>query len=266
MTTTTSFESLIVYIIAVGGQPRNILLPLQAKAALPGSEVVVIDAITPSNIPPSELLNLIEDSSALLGRRIGEREIAVMLSHRKCYASFQNSGKKYLLVLEDDVLINSSNIEKLDILNILETRKATVVTLYSPKWSIWKKTNLGLEAKIPPAYAAAYFINKECTQLALSHKALGLADWPPWSMKTNFFYRNYFAISCLQNESFLEKGRLYDKKFKLKYALFKSLHGEIKRSWQVRFIVIYPLKWKLYKLMRIFLSLRSSNERIESWF
>ena len=170
------------------------------------------------------------------------------------------------MVLEDDVLINDKNIEGSDILKLLEMKKAAVISLYSPSWSIWRITKLGLEAKAPPAYAAAYFINRQGTQLALSYKALGLADWPPWSIKTKFFYRSCLAVTCLQNESFLEEVRRHDKQVKLKYALFKSLPCEIKRSWQVRFIVIYPLRWKLYKFIRILLSLRSSNERIESWF
>ena len=255
----------MVCIIAVRGMARNEELPFQVKEALPQSRVIVVEAVTPANIPPNDLAHLVTDSSKLLGRRIGDSEIAVMLSHRKSYECFEYSDSKYLLVLEDDVLINEKNYDELDLLNLLETQKPTVVSLYSPSWSIWRITKLGLQAKAPPAYAAAYFINRAGTRLALAYKPLGLADWPPWSIKTRFFYRNYFKIGCLQNESFLEDERRGDKKVKMKNVLFKTLPSDIERSWQFRFVIVYPLKWKLYKLIRLFASLKSTNDRIESW-
>jgi len=266
VTTSTNFDSLLVYIIAVGGKPRNAQLLIQAKEVLLGSQVEVVNAITPDDIPEIELAKLVENSTQLHGRQIGAREIAVMLSHRKCYRFFQNSDKKYLLVLEDDVILEKAKIGNLDIFNILDLKVPSVVSLYSPKWSIWKKTDLGLEAKIPPAYAAAYFLNRECAQLALSQKPVGLADWPPWSSKVKFFYRNDFTVSCIQNDSYLEMNRLNDKQVKLKYLLFKKLDSELKKSWQVRYIIIYPLKWKIRKFAKCLLTLKTSDTMIESWF
>ena len=260
----SNFEDLMVCIIAVGGQPRNSRLPLQAKNALIDSEIVVIDAITPTIIQPKELMSLIHTSSKLLGRRIGAQEIAVMLSHRKCYEIFQHSSKKYLFVLEDDVEINSKYIDSIDVLNLLCTNKSTVVSLYSPKWSVWEHTRLGLRAKIPPAYAAAYFMNIESIELALSYKPVGLADWPPWAIKTRFYLKTYLDITCLEDNSLLEKNRIYDKKFKVKQVLFKKSGTTIYKNWQIRYIIVYPLVWKCYKLMRFVLTLKLNNNKIIS--
>jgi GR25 family glycosyltransferase involved in LPS biosynthesis len=255
----------MVCIIAIGGEPRNSRLPMQVKAALPDSDVFLIDAITPSLISTSELLNLVDKSSTLLGRKIGEREIAVMLSHRKCYDFFQESENEYLLVLEDDVVLNNALVKCSDIVNLMQRQKPIIISLYSPKWSIWKRTHFGLQAKIPPAYAAAYFINKESIRLALASNPLGLADWPPWAIKIRFYLRDYFSIECLENNSFLENSRIYNKKNKMKYVLLKSLKNDMKKSWQIRYIIIYPLKWKIYKFMRFIFSSKSGDKRIESW-
>ena len=261
----TSFEDLMVCIIAVNGRPRNSRLLKHAKYALMKSEVVVINAITPTKLHPKELSNLINASSKLIGRRIGEQEIAVMLSHRKCYEFFQQSSKKYLLVLEDDVVINDLYVDIVDVLNLLQTPGPTVVSLYSPKWSIWKHTNLGLQAKIPPAYAAAYFINTESIDIALSSKTLGLADWPPWAIKTRFYLRNYFAITCPENNSFIEKNRAYDKNYKIKRALLKKPGNGIYKNWQIRYIIAYPLTWKFHKLMRLVFTFKLNDKKIVSW-
>ena len=255
----------MVCIIAVGGMPRNSLLTMQVKAALPDSDVFVIDAITPSLISTSELSILVEKSSTLLGRKIGKQEIAVMLSHRKCYEFFQESESGYLLVLEDDVVLNNAYFDCSDILNLLQRQKPIIISLYSPKWSIWKRTHSGLQAKIPPAYAAAYFINKESIRLALEANPLGLADWPPWAIKIKFYLRDYFSIGCLENNSFLENRRIYNKKNKMKHVLLKSLKSDIRKCWQIRYIIIYPLQWKIYKFMRFILSSKSDDTRIESW-
>lgn len=261
----TNFENFMVCIIAVGRQPRNSRLPMQAKSALTNSEVVVIDAITPPLLNPKELSNLITTSSKLLGRRIGELEIAVMLSHRRCYEFFQQSSKKYLLVLEDDVEINNLHIDSVDVLNLLQSRRPIVISLYSPKWSVWKHTSLGLRAKIPPAYAAAYFMNIESTKLALSNDPLGLADWPPWAIKTRFYLRNYFSITTLENNSFLEKERVYDKKYKIKRILLGKSRNSISKNWQIRYIIVYPLIWKFYRLMRMVFRFKLNDKKIVSW-
>ncbi len=214
MSHVSSRQALMVCIIAVGGEPRNTRLPMQVKAALPDSDVFVLDAITPSLISTSVLSNMLEKSSTLLGRKIGEREIAVMLSHRKCYELFQGSESEYLLVLEDDVVLNNAHFDFSDIVSLLQRRKPVIVTLYSPKWSIWKRTHSGLKAKIPPAYAAAYFINEESVRLALASNPLGIADWSPWAIKIRFYLRDYFSIGCLENNSFLENSRIHNKKIR----------------------------------------------------
>ena len=264
--TKQNFESILICVIAVNGTPRNNKLIKSIKKIFSNAEICVVDAVTPAMIPPRQLVKQKMESTHLLGRPVSAIEIAVMLSHRKCYEIFSRSEKRFALILEDDVVINNFEGSLEDILNKLDSSRPIIVTLYSPMWSVWKKTAYGLRAKYPPPYAAAYFINQRAVEVALDCNPVGIADWPTWASKIIFFLSNSFLLSTLENTSYLEKIRVRDKKNKLnKFYLLVNLSYKDIVS-QVKYLFVYPLTWKVHKLYRYLSSGDSSNNRIESRF
>lgn len=255
------FQSLIICVIAVDDHPRSGTLVKSITENFPTSQILMVNAITPDKLSQDYLADLKEQSANLLGRNVGSKEIAVLLSHRKCYEIFLNSSKKYLLVLEDDVVLNSNVFDLLSITKRLNMRKPCVVSLYSPSWSIWKKNRNGIRAKFPPACAAAYFMNVHAAHLAVSNNPIGIADWPPWAQSVDFYLENFLDVHLLQEQSFLEDQRILDKGIRFRKVLFKPTPAGIKKIWQIRYILIYPFYWKFHKTIRKYLFRSNSNSR-----
>ena len=231
----------------------------------PESEVLVVAAITPKEID-SEALDLQKrQSSHLIGRQVGEREISVMLSHRKCYESFLRSNKEILFVLEDDIVIEDDALSEKIVFEKVNREVPTIISLYSPFWSVWVKRKRTLKAKFPPAFAAAYLINKSAVRWALSFEPVGIADWPPWALDVNFYLQEFAGLFCGERSSYLAESRFLDKEKKMKKVLFKKPMFEIKKSWQIKYIIIYPLLWKIYVNCRFFSKSKFLNSRVITW-
>ena len=246
----TFLKSLVICVIAVDESPRSKNLLEDISQIFPSSDIRLVKAITPHDMEENLLENLKEQSAILLGRIIGSKEIAVLMSHRKCYETFLSLNQKYLLVLEDDVILQSRLFDPKVISNHLNRQKPTILSLYSPLWSIWKKSRAGVRAKFPPACAAAYYINVQAAKLAVNTYPIGIADWPPWAHSVDFFLEKFLDVTLIDGKSFLQEQRELDKGFRSRRVVFKRTPQTIRKIWQVRYIIIYPLYWKLYKILR----------------
>jgi GR25 family glycosyltransferase involved in LPS biosynthesis len=241
-------EKIGIFVISVADKIRNPNLVNQALGFWPGAKVELISALTPKSINPVLMRFLQEESSALLGRGITDFEIAVAQSHRKCYKVAIDKGYSKVLILEDDVKISHSvTISKTD-LEMLNKRQNIIISLYAPKWSLWINRKGRIRAIFPPAYAAAYLINQNGLNFALSQETLGLADWPTWSSKFKFYLTSGTQFETIDSDSYLEKSRQISKKEKNKIS-FLLIKKYKKRNFKkidfLRHQLIYPLIWKL---------------------
>jgi Glycosyltransferase family 25 (LPS biosynthesis protein) len=257
---------LLVCIIAVEGKPRNNQLFEWVKKNIPEAEALIVEAITPLSLESVDSQFLREESSRILGRNVGVVEYCVMLSHRKCYEFLLNSVKKYLLVLEDDVVMGQSELPLDEIYVKLNAKYAAVVSIYSPSWSVWKNTKNGLVAKYPPPYAAAYFLNRDTACLAMSSKALGLADWPIWALGVRFYFQDCRGVSTLENVSYLDASRERDKANRPpRYSrILRILRKPELLLWKYQ--IWFPLIWKYYSFIRLLRTSSRSTDRIITRF
>ena len=240
-------EKIAIFVISVAGKIRNPYLVKQASEFWPGANVELISAITPKSMDQELMRFLQEESSALLGRKITDFEIAVAQSHRKCYSVAIEKGYAKVLILEDDVKIsNSMTISKIDVERLNE-RRNIIISLYSPKWSLWIKRKETIRSIFPPAYAAAYLINQNGLKFASDQESLGLADWPTWSNKFRFYLTSGSQFETIDSESYLEKSRQISKKEKNKtsFLLINNKKRHFKRLDLLRHRLLYPIIWKL---------------------
>jgi hypothetical protein len=241
-------EKFGIFIISVDNKVRNPDLPKQAVKFWSEAKVELITAVTPKDISQDLLCYLSEESSALLGRRISDFEIAVAQSHRKCYEMANDMGYSKLLILEDDVHISNEFIISKTDLERLDESNNIIISLYAPIWSLWVNRKGKTAALYPPAYAAAYLINRNGINFALSHESLGLADWPTWSSKFKFYLTSGEQFDTVVTNSYLEADRQKSKIEKSRKDLLarkKYKSQNIKEVDIFKYKFLYPLLWKL---------------------
>ena len=186
------------------------------------------------------------ESSALLGRKVTEVEIAVTQSHRKCYKVALSNGYSKILVLEDDVKIPKKLTMSVIDLQRLDKKGNIIITLYAPKWSIWIKRKSKARAIFPPAYAAAYLINKNGLHHAIKNESIGLADWPTWSNKFKFYLTSGEQFDVVSSDSYLEIDRSKSKSEKNKILDKNNYNSQnIGLTDKFKNRVLFPLIWKL---------------------
>lgn len=237
-----------VFVIAIDGIPRNERLLKQLDSVFESGKVEVVEAITPDQINQSDLSRYTEFGSQILGRHISAGEIAVALSHRKCYQIAASRRALVALIFEDDVDI-SDTVKLQKTLSQYESPDLpTISTLYSPMWGIWKLLLGKHYAVIPPAYACSYLINSRAMQIALANESIGLADWPIWSEQVYFHLIKSDAINQSNAESTIEKFRQISLNQKKKYKFTFSFKVLLKLGAKTYFLhrVYYPYLWKRY--------------------
>jgi GR25 family glycosyltransferase involved in LPS biosynthesis len=235
------------HLIAVGGSPRNNALLPELSTLGFFTTVELVDAVVPTELDQETLAREKFCAETLLGRDVTPIEICITKSHEKCYKNALRKGSKLALVLEDDALIRDIKAFKLLIENIQMTQKPTIWTFYSPNWSIWKNSNQQLKSVIPPAYAVCYLINESAMQIATTRRPIGLADWPVWSNKVDFFLILNSSVKNLESNSFAETGRVKAKikKHALKSMLTPKYITKVSILNRLRYILFYPLIWKV---------------------
>jgi hypothetical protein len=239
------------YVIALGGTPRNLQLPTTLKSSSDlRKSVTVMSAVTPGDIQDSQMKELRRDGMLFLGREISPVEVAVAMSHYNCYVDAISNEYEYALIFEDDMEILDSNDLSIALSCLSDGNSPTITTFFSPYWGIWKAKNDHIRAVIPPAYAAAYAINKEALQLATANLPIGLADWPIWQNFVVFEYLEIKSLGLHVSDSSIENSRKYAKESQTKFRSLMSFQNILKISFlqKYRQIVIYPLLWKLFLL------------------
>ena len=139
----------------------------------------------------------------------------------------------------------SLDIEPLEIL--INTSKLRIVTLVKSPWSSWKKYRSLEVAKFPPPCASCYLINEATARYALEFAPLGVADWPQWAHKVKFFYDERFHVPIITSDSYIDDLRSKTLSTHNKYLIFTKtpLNSQIKKIWQIRYLVLYRALWKL---------------------
>lgn len=238
-------------VIAVDGIPRNSELLSALKLLNLSLAPEVIKACTPDTVDPELLEKKRESSTFLLSRKVGNIEICIMLSHYKAYQYALANDIDLLYVFEDDVVFKDSAQIESSLRVEIATGKPCITLFYSPFWSIWVKVKKKWRAVILPPFAAAYAINREALQLAVSKTPSGLADWPTWVKKGYFYFQPSENIECISSESMAEQERNLNK-LKRKYIFLvkkNAYKSEFRKTDQWSHSVKDPLIWKILNLI-----------------
>ena len=251
---TASHSKLLVLVICIEGKPRNPKLIKQFSDLSDLLDFRLVQAIEPKNIDSCVLANLVVNSSYLIGREVIPLEIAVMLSHRKCYELITKERHPIALIIEDDVDILNLNMHLEPLKALIDNSYLNIATLTKSPWSCWtQKTNF-LTSKFPPPCASCYLINLTTAHYALSHEPLGLADWPQWAHSVKFFHVPEYAVNIDESNSLIENLRFKVKFKQSKKIFFRRIPHKsgIKKIWQFRSIFWYRFLWKInnYRLDR----------------
>ena len=234
----------LVCIIAVDGKPRNTDLVEKLSSILPNCSIRILNGLTPLDLDPPVIRNLVEKTSYLLSRPVGDVEIAVTMSHRRAYQNLADSDFEFCLILEDDVTLPDSFKISSEVLELARQSK-TIVSFYSPKWSIWILKSAVLKSLFPPAFAAAYLISRDSAAFILSQKATGLADWPVWSRYFKFYLDSKNLVEIRPTQSYINEEREKNKLVSNKGKLIFSGSKEIKKFDQFLNSIWYPIIWKI---------------------
>jgi len=247
-------------IIAVGGEPRNPKILQQLIETSTFVEIEIFRAITPEDLEPDVLRFQIMQSSALLSREITEKEVATKLSHEQAYRYAKLKNWTNLMIFEDDVEIRSTLELKNRIEKLKEFEKPVIYSFYSPSWSVWRRNEKGLISLIPPPGAVAYIINGVAIENAITGRSFGLADWPTWSRKTNFYLVENSAIDHVQNESLLEIEREKSKSYQSSFAIRSVRAVRSLSSDTIYFTLVYPAIWKIAHTIQYLFGLRKKSD------
>jgi hypothetical protein len=242
--------NLKIKIIAVDGVLRNPSLLSNLSVHFPPQIIQVINAVKPADLQREELNDLLDMSSFAIGRKVTQTEVAVMISHQKCYALASQEGCDFLIVLEDDVEVTKDS----RIVNLLEdlpeSEVPTIWTLFKSRWSAWHIEGNETVASFPPPCAAAYVMNNGALRSALKEKSIGVADWPIWSFGVKFKLIDNAGFVLLDTPSYIESGRetrIFGSNI---LALMKRKKSSklVSRKWPFIFRVLIPLKWRFYRI------------------
>jgi glycosyl transferase family 25 len=116
----------------------------------------------------------------LYGRLIYPGEIGCTLSHQKCYSTLLNSLENYVLIFEDDVIVQN-DIEKIlkNIEKYINIDEPTIILLSGYAWSLKKEKiddNYQLASVYDAYYAHSYLINRAAAKLLLNPRPEWIAD------------------------------------------------------------------------------------------
>lgn len=107
-------------------------------------------------------------------------EIGCTLSHQKCYRKLLDSGEKYVLILEDDIVVRQ-NIDVIlpDIEKMINTDAPRIILLSGWYWYLGTKA-LKEHYRLANVYDAflthAYVINREAASLMIEQRPFVTAD------------------------------------------------------------------------------------------
>ena len=238
-------QKYVALIIALDGKLRNSRLIYQLEESNIFLSIEVVKGLWPSDLDPGFLYEQKRNASQIYGREITEIEIAIKESHELAYRRALHLGLERVLIFEDDALISSQDSFVNSMREITRVESPTIWTLYSPDWSVWIRRKTHTQSAFPPPGAVAYLINRMAMISATQEDSLGIADWPTWSRRVDFFLVPNSGVSHAPEGSYAEKQRS-----ETKYAVTNA-HSILKTIVNVRSVnqfywcVYTPLVWKI---------------------
>lgn len=245
-----AFLNLKIKIIAVDGRLRNPGLMNDLSNHFPSSAIQIVSAIKPADLPNKKLDELVGKSSFVVGRKVTQTEVAVMLSHQKCYTIAIEEDCNFLMVLEDDVKIEKYfNIAE-SLNHLPESEIPIIWTYFKSPWSAWHVREKEKISSYPPPCAAAYIMNRAALLTALSEESVGVADWPTWGFGVRFKLIEKSGFVLMDAPSYVESERERNITGNSILAIFKGKPSSqsISRKWPFIFRILIPLKWRFYRI------------------
>jgi GR25 family glycosyltransferase involved in LPS biosynthesis len=232
----------------VDGKPRNTKLTKSLEIHPFFAKSRILDAITPDTLNQAVLRGSIEKAQILLGRDVTATEICIAFTHQTAYQTAIAQNSDFALVIEDDVEIKDIESFANLIGQISESKKPTIWTFYSPNWSLWKIRKGKVKAIFPPAFAACYVINRSAIEIAVKSNPIGLADWPIWGKKIDFYLFVNSVIRIIDSHSFVETHRYVAKlkRHKLASICNPKFLFTVPINDRLRMIIFYPFLWKIH--------------------
>lgn len=171
------------YIINLESSPERKEYMEKILKDIPSLEYEFIKAIDGRKLNETEK-NILFDSDRFFqryGRECRLGEIGCTLSHQKCYKKIVVEKEDYALILEDDIVIKTTDNSIWDkIQNILnKINQPTVILLSGNYWysHINKRSSNLQTVQVYDAYGTfAYLINKKAAKLLIESPATFLAD------------------------------------------------------------------------------------------
>jgi hypothetical protein len=185
-----------IRIVSGSGKVRNQgLVSLAAEVEVVG-EFMMTTSILETRYQIDQIANQI-----FLSRTISNSEAGCLISHMIA-CSIKELG--WVCILEDDAEISNLQAfyEALDSISSLEISTPTIITIHAGVGGYYKRSrainkHFGI-AKIAvlPVGCVGYIINERARDIVtLQTKIVGVADWPTWSAKINFFQLHPPVIS-----------------------------------------------------------------------
>jgi hypothetical protein len=250
-------------IIAVDRKLRNKKLLSDLKELNFFEKIDILKAVVPENLEVDFIAKQKLESGKMLFRSISDAEVATKESHRFAYEYSLSTGTESTFIFEDDAIIKNKKELLQSLRNLEKFSKPTIVSFYSPYWSIWFKHKKRIKSLFPPAGAVAYIINRSAMEKSQSPSSYGLADWPNWASEVCFLLNPIDCIDHLNLGSNLELSRsvIKNQKISTLEKFFKFLKAPLKSG---RESVLYPLLWKvLVRLLELSgKRLKGDNRRI----
>lgn len=147
-------------------------------------------------------------------------ELGCTISHQLIYKKAFLLDCQWVLIIEDDIIMTN---ELLDFVESFEFESSvpTVVSLYSRgKRYVRRNGQISLpkgelfKCITPPGGTQCYLINRAALAIALEQKKMsGIADWPKWSLSTDFFLAFPYLIPGDSVDSLIESYELTRKQY-----------------------------------------------------
>jgi hypothetical protein len=174
-------------------------------------------------------------SRRVLGRDLTSGEAACMLGHHRMQTE---PFSRWLLILEDDArLVHIDGLQDFYVSHIRSIDSSPVVcTLFKGLYGLpsvrsrFSRSNQLNKLVKPSTGTVAYFVNEEaCDLICLEKQIAGVADWPTWIHKVNFyesrvgFFDSFPLSDSLITPQILEKYSSINPTFRTN--LFQALLG-----------------------------------------
>lgn len=136
-----------------------------------------VDAVDGKLLPDEEVKRLTSSVHYSMGRELERGEIGCFLSHRKCWQELVDSGEKYALVMEDDLLFSDRALKfmqsddwipaECDLIQLFVFRKQKKYLCERKEYDLKDGDRLWIPVFPAPVGTQAYIISRQAAEIAL---------------------------------------------------------------------------------------------------